>query len=91
MRRLFSSIFLLVVLLTLQNTSFAQSVLLDDAHTSTAPKSTDSNFGTNPNLFVNAAGNVYLKFKLSSHATCGSNLTTLLFSRNHIQNVCECV
>ena len=47
-----------VVLLALPGASFAQSVLTDDAHTSTAPKTTDSNFGTNPNLFVSPAGNV---------------------------------
>ena len=50
----------------LPGSSFAQSALTDDAHTSTAPKSTAANFGTNPNLNVSASGNVYLKFKLSS-------------------------
>jgi len=65
----------LIILLALPSASFAQSVLVDDAHTSTAPKSVDSNFGTNPNLFINTAGNVYIKFKLSSSlpaATPGS-------------------
>ncbi len=61
-----------VVLLALPSASFAQSVLLDDAHTSTAPKSMDSNFGTNPNLFVNDAGNVYIKFKFSSTLPTGT-------------------
>jgi len=50
----------------LPGSSFAQSALTDDAHTSTAPKSTAANFGTNPNLNVSSSGNVYLKFKLSS-------------------------
>jgi hypothetical protein len=62
----------LVVLLALPCASFAQSALTDDAQTSTAPKSTDSNFGANPNLSVSAAGNVYLKFKLSSTLPVGT-------------------
>lgn len=61
-----------LVLVALPNASFAQSVLTDDAQTSTAPRSTDSNFGTNPNLNVSAAGNVYLKFKLSSTLPAGT-------------------
>ena len=56
------------------NPSFAQSALTDDAHTSTVPKSADSNFGINPNLGVSAAGNVYLKFKLSLHSACSVRL-----------------
>src|SRR5215207_8460790 len=56
----------LAALVLLPGGSHAQSVLTDDAHTGTAPKTNASNFGTNPNLFVNAAGNVYVKFKLSS-------------------------
>ncbi len=63
---LWTSLLSLIVLLALPNVSFAQSPLTDDANTSTAPKSTDTNFGTNPNLNVFAAGNVYLKFKLTS-------------------------
>jgi hypothetical protein len=62
----------LIVGLVLPTISVAQSVLLDDAHTSTAPKTIDSNFGTNPNLFVNSAGNVYVKFKLSSTLPAGT-------------------
>ena len=56
----------LIFLLTLPRAAFAQSPLTDDAYTSTAPKATDTNFGTNPNLNVSATGNVYIKFKLSS-------------------------
>lgn len=63
---LLTALFSLVVLLTMAAPSFAQSVLTDDAHTSTAPKSFDVNFGTNPNLNVSSTGNVYIKFKLSS-------------------------
>src|SRR5262249_7125521 len=50
----------------------AQSQLTDDSNTSTVPKNIDSNFGTNPNLFVNANGNVYIKFKLSSTLPAGT-------------------
>ncbi|HEV8367872.1 MAG TPA: hypothetical protein VGQ39_07975 [Pyrinomonadaceae bacterium] len=32
----------------------------------------DSNFGTNPNLLVDSAGNVYIKFKLSSTLPVGT-------------------
>ena len=60
-------------LLTMQISCFAQAVLVDDAHTSTAPKTSDTNFGANPNLFVNAAGNVYVKFKLSSTLPAGTS------------------
>ena len=67
----------LFTLLTMQISSLAQAVLVDDAHTSTAPKTTDSNFGINPNLFVNAAGNVYIKFKLSSTLPAGTAGSTV--------------
>ncbi len=60
------ALLLLLALMLISGSARAQSVLTDDAHTSTAPKTIDSNFGTNPNLLVNAAGNVYVKFKLSS-------------------------
>ena len=63
---LWTSVLSLIVLLSLPSGSFAQSPLTDDANTSTAPKATDTNFGTNPNLNVSATGNVYIKFKLSS-------------------------
>src|SRR5262249_34937266 len=56
----------MLVMALLPLSTHAQSQLTDDANTNTTSKSTDSNFGTNPNLFVNAAGNVYIKFKLSS-------------------------
>ena len=45
--------------------TMAQSVLSEDAHTSTLPKDLDTNFGTNPNLIVSATNTTYLKFKLS--------------------------
>ena len=61
-----------LIVLFLPGSSFAQSVLVDDAHTSTAPKLMDSNFGTNPNLFVNTAGNIYIKFKVSSTLPAGT-------------------
>src|SRR4029453_9998570 len=46
--------------------SLAQSVLTDDAHTSSVTRDQDLNFGTNPNLTVSSTNNTYLKFKLSS-------------------------
>jgi hypothetical protein len=46
--------------------AFAQSSLTDDAHTITAPRSADSNFGTNPNLTVSSSGNAYIRFNLAS-------------------------
>jgi hypothetical protein len=61
-----SGLLVSIILLAFPSVSVAQAVLVDDAHTNTAPKLLDSNFGTNPNLLVNDAGNVYLKFKLSS-------------------------
>jgi hypothetical protein len=63
---LLTALLSLLVVLAWPADSFAQLALTDDANTSTAPKSTNSNFGTNPNLSVSASGNVYLKFKLSS-------------------------
>jgi hypothetical protein len=65
-------LFSAIVLLAFHSPSFAQATLLDDANTSVAPKSTDTNFGTNPNLFVNSAANVYIKFKLSSVLPSGT-------------------
>ena len=67
-----TSLVTLLTLLTVQVSCLAPVVLVDDAHTSTAPKTSDANFGTNPNLFVNAAGNVYVKFKLSSTLPAGT-------------------
>jgi hypothetical protein len=67
-----SALYAFIAFLALPGTSFAQSVLIDDAHTSTAPKMSDSNFGANPNLFVNSTGNVYIKFKLSSTLPAGT-------------------
>ena len=71
-RNKLAMLFSVIVLITLPTSSSAQAVLIDDAQTSTAPKSTDSNFGTNPNLSVNSAGNVYIKFKLSSTLPAGT-------------------
>src|SRR5918993_4584347 len=45
---LLPALFSLAALLVLPGWLHAQSVLTDDAHTSTAPKTVDSNFGTNP-------------------------------------------
>ena len=67
-----TSLVTLLTLLTVQVSCLAPVVLVADAHTSTAPKTSDANFGTNPNLFVNAAGNVYVKFKLSSTLPAGT-------------------
>lgn len=63
---LFVALWSLLVLLTLPSSSSAQSALTDDAHITTAPKSTNSNFGTNPNLSVSSSWNAHIKFKLSS-------------------------
>src|SRR6266542_3544614 len=71
-RFLLTGLWPLIVLLALPGAAFAQSLLLDDAHTSTVPRSLDSNFGTNPNLFVSEAGNVYIKFKLSPTLPAGT-------------------
>ena len=50
----------------------AQSSLTGDAFTDNSPKTVNSNFGNNPNLTVSAAGNVYVKFKLSSTLPVGT-------------------
>ena len=55
----------LLLVVCLSGSTMAQSVLSDDAHTSTLPKDLDTNFGTNPNLTVSASNTIYLKFKLS--------------------------
>ncbi|HET9531928.1 MAG TPA: DNRLRE domain-containing protein [Blastocatellia bacterium] len=52
--------------------ALAQSSLTDDAHTSTAPRSADSNFGNNPNLSLSSSGNVYIKFNLVSTLPAGT-------------------
>ena len=49
-----------------------QSVLTDDAHTSSVTKDIDSNFGTNPNLVVSATNTGYLKFKLTPTLPTGT-------------------
>src|SRR5678816_682748 len=55
----------LLLVVCLSGVTMAQSVLSDDAHTSTLPKDLDTNFGTNPSLTVSATNTAYLKFKLS--------------------------
>src|SRR6476661_8377316 len=54
----------LLLVVCVSGLTTAQSVLSDDAHTSTLSKDLDTNFGTNPNLTVSATNTVYLKFKL---------------------------
>src|SRR5262245_38103840 len=56
----------LLLVVSLSGLTMAQSVLSDDANTSTLPKDLDTNFGTNPNLTVSASNAIYLKFKLSA-------------------------
>ncbi|HET9530004.1 MAG TPA: DNRLRE domain-containing protein, partial [Blastocatellia bacterium] len=59
------------------DTASGQSSLTDDSHTSTAQRSGDSNFGTNPNLSLSSSGNVYIKFNIAStlpSATPGSKV-----------------
>src|SRR4026207_1829264 len=55
----------LLLVVCVSGLTMAQSVLSDDAHTSTLPKDLDTNFGTNPSLTVSATNTAYLKFKLS--------------------------
>src|SRR5689334_13295903 len=62
LKTIFGAVLLVVCLSGL---TMAQSVLSDDAHTSTLPKDLDTNFGINPNLTVSATNTIYLKFKLS--------------------------
>ncbi len=68
----FSNIFAVLALtVCVSGIAMAQSVLSDDAHTSTSPRDVDTNFGTNPNLAVSPTNNVYLKFKLSPTLPAG--------------------
>src|SRR5215471_13559733 len=53
------------LVLCLSISAMAQSVLTDDATISNAPKDTDTNFGTNPNLVVSPTNSSYVRFKLS--------------------------
>src|SRR6185503_10923120 len=55
----------MLLVVCLSGLTMAQSVLSDDAHTSTLPKDLDTNFGTNPSLTISATNTIYLKFKLS--------------------------
>src|SRR4051812_26267182 len=50
----------------------AQSVLTDDAHTSSVLKDIDSNFGANPNVMVSLTNKAYLKFKLTPTVPVGT-------------------
>ena len=52
--------------------AFSQSVLTDDANTSSLPKDIDSNFANNPNLVVSATNTSYLKFKLTPTLPTGT-------------------
>jgi len=53
-------------------TALAQSILSDDAHTSSVTKDLDTNFGTNPNLVVSPTNTAYLKFKLTPTVPVGT-------------------
>ena len=55
----------LLLVVCLSGLTMAQSVLSDDANTSTLPKDLDTNFGTSPSLTISATNTIYLKFKLS--------------------------
>jgi len=48
----------LLLVVCLSGLTMAQSVLSDDAHTSTLPKDLDTNFGTNPNLSATSVSSV---------------------------------
>ena len=64
--QIFKTVFgALLLVACLSGLTMAQSVLSDDAHTSTLPKDLDTNFGTNPSLTVSATNTIYLKFRLS--------------------------
>lgn len=67
-----AALYSLVVLLALTARVSAQSALADDAHTNSAPRSVDANFGAKPNLTVSSTGNIYIKFKLSSTLPAGT-------------------
>src|SRR5438552_2794776 len=62
---------MLALMVCLSGIAMAQSILSDDAYTSSAPRDVDTNFGTNPNLTVSPTTNVYLKFKLSPTLPAG--------------------
>jgi hypothetical protein len=65
--QLFKTMFgALLLVVCVSGLTMAQSVLSDDANTSTLPKDLDTNFGTNPNLTASATNTIYLKFKLST-------------------------
>jgi len=52
--------------------AFGQSIVSDDANTSSLSKDIDSNFGTNPNLVVSTTNTTYLKFKLTPTLPTGT-------------------
>ena len=70
--RLCQAIVLVTGFLCMSAAAVCQSVLTDDAHTSSVTKDIDSNFGTNPNLFVSATNIGYLKFKLTPTLPTGT-------------------
>lgn len=72
MKLILKSLSVGVFLVLVASVSLAQSALTDDAHTSTAPKAVDTNFGSNPNLTVSATGSTYIKFKVSSTLPAGT-------------------
>ena len=62
----------LVITICVAAAAFAQSIVTDDANTSSVPKDVDTNFGTNPNLLVSPTNTIYLKFKLSPSLPSGT-------------------
>lgn len=61
-----------VAMMLLTQCISAQSALTADAFTDNSTKTITSNFGNNPNLTVSSAGNVYVKFKVSSTLPSGT-------------------
>lgn len=59
---IFNAFAVIIIVVLASSVSLAQSTLTDDAQT----KSGDTNYGNNPALMVSSAGNVYIKFKVSS-------------------------
>jgi hypothetical protein len=70
--RLCQATVLVTTVLCMSAAAVSQSVLTDDAYISNVPKDIDSNFGTNPNLFVSPSNSVYLKFKLTPTVPVGT-------------------
>ena len=77
MKRSKTSLLILVATLAMSfawctQTILAQSILSDDAHTSSLTKDLDANFGTSPNLLVSPINTGYLKFKLTPTVPVGT-------------------